>query len=133
MNTRGMNTRHLYLPQLGYAGVDAHVRALDLSPFGDRHSVIAAGEPGLLANGEPDLLPRLQSVYRAVRPILSILAELPLLPPHWRDALRLFIATVDAIAAAGEVSVEDPVPGRPVPGGTAPKPPNPEFKAGKDL
>jgi hypothetical protein len=117
-----MNTRRLYLPQLGYDGVDAHVRALDLSPFDEQHSV--------LAGGEPDLLPRLQSVYVAVRPILSIVAELPLLPPHWRDALRLFIATVDAIATAGGISVEDPA--SPAPGGPK-NDPNPDFKAGKDL
>jgi hypothetical protein len=60
---------------------------------------------------------------RAVRPILSIVAELPLLPPQWRDALRLFVATLDAIAAAGGVPVEGPLPAQP----------KPDFKAGKDL
>jgi len=118
-----MSTRYLYLPQVGYDRLDAHVRALDLSPFVDPQSVIAGGQP--------DLLPRLQSVYVAVGPILSIVAELPLLPPHWRDALRLFIATVDAIAAAGGVAAEAPAEGSVEP--TAPKPPAPEFKAGKDL
>jgi len=117
-----MNTRYLHLQQLGYDRLDAHVRALDLSPFVEQHSV--------LAGGPEDLLPRLQSVYLAVRPILSIVAELPLLPPHWRDALRLFIATVDAIATAGGISVEDPA--SPAPGGST-HDPNPDFKAGKDL
>jgi hypothetical protein len=122
-----MSTSHIHLQQLGYDRLDAHVRALDLSPFDDRQSVIAAGAP--------DLLPRLQSVYRAVRPILSILAELPLLPPHWRDALRLFIATVDAVAAAGGLPSEVPAGGtvEAPAGGTVPKQPAPDFKAGKDL
>jgi hypothetical protein len=110
-----MSTSHVHLAQLGYDRIDAHVRALDLSPFADRQSVIAGGEE--------DFLPRLQSVYHAVRPILSIVAELPLLPPHWRDALRLFVATVDAIATTGGVDAEGPLPNHP----------NPDFKAGKDL
>jgi len=122
-----MSTTHIHLSQLGYDRLDAHVRALDLSPFEEHQSVIAGSTP--------ELLPRLQSVYAAVRPILSIVAELPLLPPHWRDALRLFIATVDAVAAAGGVQVEDPVevPSGSTSGSTGSKPPNPDFKAGKDL
>lgn len=54
---------------------------------------------------------------------MPILAELPLLPPQWRDALRLFVATLDAIAAAGGVPAE----------GQKPDLPRPDFKAGKDL
>lgn len=110
-----MSTSRTHLAQLGYDRIDAHVRALDLSLFDDCQKVIAGGDD--------DLLPRLQSVYRSVRPILSIVAELPLLPPHWRDALRLFVATVDAIATAGGVPAEGPLPNHP----------DPDFKAGKDL
>lgn len=110
-----MSTSHNHLERLSYERIDARVRALDLSVFAERQSVMAAGDE--------DLLPRLQSVYRAVRPILSIVAELPLLPPQWRDALRLFVATLDAIAAAGGVPADGPLPAHPTP----------DFKAGKDI
>ena len=61
-----------------------------------------------------DQITRVQRVlasYRAVRPILSALSVVPLIPPQFRDALRLFLATVDQFA--------DSATG--------------DFKAGKDL
>ena len=112
-----MSTSRTHLTQMEYERIDARIRRLDLSAMGARQSV--------LAGGDDDLLPRLQTVYRAVRPILAIVAELPLLPPHWREALRLFLATLDGIAIAGGLDVD-------LDGAPAPEP-KPDFKAGKDL
>jgi len=100
----------------------------------DRRSLLAVDGEGML--------PRLELLYRGVRPILAIVAELPLIAPSWRDALRLFLATLDAIVAAG-VGVGSPAPA-PSPvtpahgtgtGTASPVKANPttDFKAGKDL
>jgi hypothetical protein len=55
---------------------------------------------------------RLVTIYRAVRPLLAAAAALPIFPPRWRDALKLFTTTMDDLAS-----------------GVA----SGEFKAGKDL
>ena len=84
-----------------FESIQQSVNTLDLQAFTAK---TAAG----------DQLTRVQRVlasYRAVRPILATIAALPLLPPQFRDALRLFLVTVDQFA--------DSATG--------------EFKAGKDL
>ena len=48
------------------------------------------------------------AVYRAVRPMLSAVAALPLLPPQFSAALRLFLVTFDAF-------VQSPPKPRPTP------------------
>ena len=65
---------------------------------------------------QPDAGPlaQLVKVYSGIKPLLTILATLPIIPPSWRAALKAFNAALEAVAAsAGEV--------------------NADFKAGKDL
>jgi hypothetical protein len=59
---------------------------------------------------------RLLAAYAAVRPILSAVSVLPLIPTQWRIALRVFIAALDEMTSTGT--------------GIAP---DRDFKAGKDL
>ena len=54
------------------------------------------------------------NVYKSIRPLLSGLTTLWLLPPVWRTGLMLLVAAFDGLA-------------------TVPVTPNPDFKAGKDL
>ncbi|MCU1348236.1 MAG: hypothetical protein JWO56_1266 [Acidobacteria bacterium] len=119
-----MSTTHIHLTQLGYERIDAQIRNLNLELSAD---ATGEGARSLLAvdgDGNSDgMLPRLELLYRGVRPILAIVAELPLIAPAWRDALRLFLATLDGIVAAG-ISVT-PTAVTPVP--------TTDFKAGKDL
>jgi hypothetical protein len=58
-------------------------------------------------------LERLLKVYAGVKPLLIVLATLPVIPYSWRAALALFNSTIAAVAAG----VGD----------------DPDFKAGKDL
>jgi hypothetical protein len=57
---------------------------------------------------------RLLKVYAGVKPLLTALATLPIIPATWRAALLLFNSTLEAVAAG--VGVVDP-----------------DFKAGKDV
>jgi hypothetical protein len=54
---------------------------------------------------------RVVVAYRAVRPLLAALAVVPLVPPKFREVVRIFLATTDQLA---EIPAAD-------------------FKAGKDL
>jgi hypothetical protein len=60
-----------------------------------------------------DLLENLGRVWIGIRPMLLMVAALPLLPPQWRDALKFFLALVGELVAIA--------PGQA------------DFKAGKDL
>jgi len=62
-----------------------------------------------------DRTQRLLAAWTAVRPIIVVLTAVPLLPPVWRMAIRVFVASLD------EISTEVPEAGEP------------DFKAGKDL
>ena len=50
------------------------------------------------------------TVYNAVKPLISVLTTIPLIPQAWRSAIALFNKSLAAVVAAV-----------------------PEFKAGKDL
>ena len=60
------------------------------------------------------LLQRVVKIYRGIKPVLSVVSTLPLIPPMWRAAVVMFVQALDALAGVtGELTVQ--------------------FKAGKDL
>ena len=85
----------------------------------DEH-VNAAGLVGLLDQPAPEMAvsrtAQLLASYAAVRPILSAVAVLSIIPQQWRLAVRIFIGALDELTSAGT--------------GIAPER---DFKAGKDL
>ena len=52
-------------------------------------------------------------MYAAIKPLLTVISSLALIPQAWRAGLALFTAAIDAVVSAPEF--------------------NPDFKAGKDL
>ena len=80
---------------LTFEAVDRHVERLNLADFrrGGRHyftSSAAAAAPA-------DVMPKVCGVYRAVRPILVLVAKTPILPKKWRDAINIFVSLMDGI------------------------------------
>ena len=71
-----------------------------------------AHENTLLPDTPLRLLQRALKVYRGVRPLFTVIAKLPLLPPTWGAVLEMFIRALDAVAAVDVTTA---------------------FKAGKDL
>lgn len=76
------------------------------------------------ANGR---VQRVVKIYGSIKPLLVGLSTLVILPPSWRDGIKLFVGAFDAFAAAAPkfnaaeiVEIDDPRQ-------------SPEFKAGKDL
>jgi hypothetical protein len=80
---------------LTFESVDRHVQRLDLSQFrrGGRHHFSAAA----VAASPGDVLAKVCSIYRAVRPILNLIAKVPLLPKKWRDAISTFVNLMDSL------------------------------------
>ena len=68
----------------------------------------------LVAETPTSKLQRVLKMYRQIKPLLSLVATLPLIPSTWRAALVMFNQALEALSLSGaEVSAE--------------------FKAGKDL
>jgi len=85
-----------------YAEIDSSIATLKIQPH----------DPMTIVQTPANRLTRVVTIYRAVRPLLSGIASLSLVPASWRSALQLFIVALDGLA--GEVAAVD-------------------FKAGKDL
>jgi len=105
MNTQSRHIDPLW-PDYSFATIDkgiANLRSTSTTGMEAKALPAAPGERGA----------RLLGIYAAVRPILAVLSAVPLIPPTWREVLRLFVVTLDELAAS-------PDPGA-------------EFKAGKDL
>ena len=87
-----------------FKAIDRSIKTLDLSTMEEEMENTAIG--GNFVGS----LDRLVTVYNAVKPLISVLASIPLIPQAWRAAIALFSKSLDAVVVAV-----------------------PEFKAGKDL
>ena len=85
-----------------YESIEKSLRNIDVEAMG-----VVAAEPQSRTQ-------RFVTLYRAIHPILASLAVLPLLPPQFREAIRLFLTTTDAFTQ--DLGQSDAT-----------------FKAGKDL
>lgn len=59
-------------------------------------------------------LQRVLKIFRGIKPLLTVLTSLALVPPNWRGALAMFVQALDALALVGPDF-------------------NASFKAGRDL
>lgn len=81
MSTSHNDMENPQILRLSYDSINARINQLDMEATGMEANSM---ESQALA----DATGRLITIYRAVQPILDILSSLPLLPQHWRDALR---------------------------------------------
>jgi hypothetical protein len=72
---------------ISFESIDRHVRSFDLT---------ALTSQGAVQQSKAD---RLTTTYDMVRPILLVVAAIPLIPANWRAALRVFVATLDDVTA----------------------------------
>lgn len=86
-----------------YAAINRSIKTLDLSSMKEMENAALGGS--FVVN-----LDRLVQLYTAVKPLISVLTTIPLIPQAWRVALALFNKSLEAVTNAV-----------------------PEFKAGKDL
>jgi hypothetical protein len=72
--------------------VDKHIQSADLAAIqpGGKHYPAAAAAG---AAAVPNICP----AYKTVRPILLLLAETPLIPARWREAIKAFVGVLDVI------------------------------------
>jgi hypothetical protein len=68
--------------------VDKHIQKANLS---------ALQPAGAAASGSAAAIPNVCQAYGVVRPILALVAGVPLIPQKWRDAVKAFMQVLDAI------------------------------------
>lgn len=71
-------------------------------------------ENTLVQDSPNSRLQKVLKIYRGIKPVITVIGALPLIPSTWRAAIVMFTQALDALAAVGgEITAE--------------------FKAGKDL
>jgi hypothetical protein len=88
-----------------YAAINRSIKTLDIAGTEMENAAISDTPSGRIQ--------KLAKVYAAVKPLLTVISSLSLIPQAWRAGLSLFIAAVEAVTSSPEL--------------------NPDFKAGKDL
>ena len=90
-----------------FKSIDRDIRALTAEMEQEKeHTLMPETQSGRVA--------RLVKIYNGIKPLLTVLTALPLIPSSWRAALSLFNTALAAVAAGAEDVTA-------------------EFKAGKDL
>ena len=84
---------------LTFEKVDKLVRAADLTPFEPKPATAgtAAAMAAAPADRPVERLKQVCAIYQVVRPILELVAGLPLLPGKWRAAVRTFVRVLDTL------------------------------------
>ena len=79
---------------LTFEEVDKHIQQADLSAFqpGGKHHLSAAAAANPAA-----VLPNVCGAYQVIRPILALVANLPIIPKKWKDAIKAFMQVMDTI------------------------------------
>lgn len=71
--------------------VDQHIQSVDLSAFQ------VSGKAAATAANPAAVLPNICGIYKVVKPILTIISNLPLIPQKWKDAIKAFMQVLDAL------------------------------------
>lgn len=84
--------------QLTFEQVNEHFENVDLTVFqtgGTKHFTTAR------AKASPDgVLADVCAIYRVVRPFLSLILNVPLIPASWKNAIRTFVNLMDQLCPA---------------------------------
>lgn len=68
-----------------FEDVDKHIQAADLT---------ALKPP---AKGAAAAMPNVCQAYAVIKPVLALVASVPLIPKKWRDAINAFMAVMNTI------------------------------------
>lgn len=81
--------------ELTFEQVNAHFEQADLSPFQTGGAKFFAPQDVTRAPG--DVLQKICGIYKIVSPFLKLVANLPLIPQKWKDAIKTFVNLMDGL------------------------------------
>ncbi len=81
--------------ELTFEDVEKHLRKANLGALQSKAKRGVTSKRALAAPA--DVLSNICEVWGAVRPIVVLISNAIFLPPHWRRALKILIAALDAI------------------------------------
>lgn len=100
-----MTTQETPANTVSFKHIDKAVKTLDLAAMEQENSLLPDNLSGRVQ--------KLVKVYSGIRPLLTVVSTLPIIPAAWRAALTIFSQAVEAVVSSPEISTD--------------------FKAGKDL
>ncbi|MBV9496868.1 MAG: hypothetical protein JOZ54_21680 [Acidobacteria bacterium] len=88
------STKHMEEMQASktYATINGAVKTINIPEMEEENSLLPQTFAGSVQ--------RLVKVYNGVKPLLSVIATLPLIPQAWRAALALFNAALEAVVSS---------------------------------
>ena len=105
-----MTTNTQETSPVSFKQIDKSVKTLDVDALQQENAAMPANLSGRVQ--------KLASVYGSIKPLLSAVAALPIIPAGWRAALAIFVQTLDFVVASPELVAASG---------------DSDFKAGKDL
>ena len=80
---------------LTFDQIDASLKKINLTDYqpGGRSHISAE----MVRSNPAAALPQICPIYKAIRPILLVLASLPLIPPSWQTVIKTFLGVMDTI------------------------------------
>ena len=90
---------------VSFKHIDKAVKTLNIAEMEQENSLLPENLVGRAQ--------KLVKVYSSIKPLLTVVSTLPLIPATWRAALTIFTQAVEAVVSSPEI--------------------DPNFKAGKDL
>jgi len=81
--------------EMSFEEINQHIANADIKEFepgGKSHftASMVATQPG-------SVLQKLCGAFKVIRPILMAISSFPLLPPSWRQAIKVFISLMDTL------------------------------------
>ena len=75
--------------------VNKHMDAVDLAMFDEGGVAYATAES--ISSNPLSALPRICESYKAIRPFLALMSNLPLIPRKWKEVIKKFMSVADLI------------------------------------
>jgi hypothetical protein len=81
--------------QLSFEEVNKHFESADLTQFqnGNKNFFTSAD----VTKTPGDVLQKVCAIYKVVRPFLALVANLPLIPKKWKEAIKTFMGLMDGL------------------------------------
>ena len=105
MSTNPKHMEELSAKTIDFKHIDKAVNTLNVAEMEQENALLPES---LIARAQ-----KLVKVYTSIKPLLTVVSTIPLIPATWRAALTIFTQAVEAVVSSPEIE--------------------PNFKAGKDL
>ena len=81
--------------ELTFEDVNKHFESIDLSQFKKGGENFFTSDT--ISTAPADILTKICTIYKVVRPFLALVSNIPLIPKKWRDVIKTFMGLMDGL------------------------------------